>query len=158
MLALPKLVNHESNGLRGSLFAVAKCELTMGGNIKLLPILNRGSRSTAYDFNNLLSERKTVVLSPLKPLSRLRVALSGCVITISEAPKTGTLRGLLTALVFFVGNVLRVARALVLFLLLRFRGGAMIGFDGLLGIILQKQRYLLNKMGRIKQIFVEITM
>lgn len=111
----------------------------MGGNIKLLPILNRGSRSTAYDFNNLLSERKTVVLSPLKPLSRLRVALSGCVITISDDLKAGILRDLLTALVFFVGDVLRVARTLVLFLLLRFRGVAMIGFDGLLGMILQKQ-------------------
>lgn len=111
----------------------------MGGNIKLLPILNRGSRSTAYDFNNLLSERKTVVLSPLKPLSRLRVALSGCVITISDDLKAGILRDLLTALVFFVGDVLRVARTLVLFLLLRFRGVAMMGFDVLLGMILQKQ-------------------
>jgi hypothetical protein len=114
----------------------------MGGNIKLLPILNRGSRSTAYDFNNLLSERKTVVLSPLKPLSRLRVALSGCVITISDDLKTGALRDLLSALVFLGGCMLRVALTLVLFLLPRFRGGVlalMVGFDVLLDIILQKQ-------------------
>ncbi len=87
MLDEPKPLNHESSGPRGAL--LTERELATGGNIRALLILNSGSSPAEYDLSNLLSERKTVLLSPLRPLSRLRVGLSGCVITMSDGPMLG---------------------------------------------------------------------